>query len=91
MPQEEPEVIGEITESRSSMNARYVMCINNKAYPQDLALHKVYKVISDARGESHGDLRIVDESGEDYLFPERFFVTVVIPVEAEETFELEAV
>ena len=71
------------------MSARYVMCINNKAYPHDLTLHKVYKVIPDARGEKHGDLRIVDDSGEDYLFPQEFFVTVILPAEAEPTFELE--
>jgi hypothetical protein len=71
------------------MSARYVMCINNKAYPHDLTLHKVYKVIPDARGEKYGDIRIVDESGEDYLFPEEFFVTVIVPEVAEHTFELE--
>ena len=73
------------------MSAKYVMCINNKAYPHDLTLHKVYKVIPDARGEKYGDVRIVDESGEDYLFPEKFFVTVIVPEIAEPTFELEVV
>lgn len=71
------------------MSARYVMCINNKAYPVSLTLHKVYKVIPDPRGEKVGDIRIVDESGEDYLFPEKFFVTVTISEIAEPTFELE--
>ena len=61
------------------MSERYVMCINNKAYPACLTLHKVYRVIADARGEKVGDVRIVDESGEDYLFPEEFFVTVIVP------------
>jgi hypothetical protein len=41
-------------------------------------MHKVYKVIPDTRGEKFGDIRIVDDSGEDYLFPERFFVTVIV-------------
>ena len=71
------------------MSARYVMCINNKAYPVSLTLHKVYKVIPDARGEKLGDIRIVDDSEEDYLFPEKYFVTVIVPEEAEPTFELE--
>ncbi len=71
------------------MSARYVMCINNKAYPVSLTLHKVYKVIPDARGEEFGKIRIVDESGEDYLFPEKFFVTVIVPEIAEQSFELE--
>lgn len=73
------------------MNARFVMCIDNKAYPVSLTLHKVYKVIPDARGEKFGDVRVVDDSGEDYLFPERFFVTVVVPEVAESSFDLEIV
>lgn len=71
------------------MSARYVMCVNNKAYPVSLTQHKVYKVIPDARGERFGKVRIVDDSGEDYLFPEKYFVTVIVPEEAESTFELE--
>ncbi len=73
------------------MSATYVMCIKNKAYPHDLVLHKVYKVIPDARGEKLGDLRIVDESGEDYLFPAKYFVPITIPAEAEQSFDLEVV
>jgi hypothetical protein len=65
------------------------MCINNKTYPVSLTLHKVYKIIPDARGEKFGKVRIVDDSGEDYLFPEKLFVTVIVPTEAEQTFELE--
>jgi hypothetical protein len=65
------------------------MCVNNKFYPHDLTLHKVYKVIPDTQGEKLGDVRVVDDSGEDYLFPEEFFVTVIVPSEAEQTFELE--
>jgi hypothetical protein len=51
------------------MRAIYVMCIDNKAYPHDLTLHKVYEIIPDAHGAKFGDVRIVDDSGEDYLFP----------------------
>ncbi len=70
------------------MSARYVMCIDNHDYPVSLTLHKVYKVIPDTRGEKFGDVRIVDDSGEDYLFAEGYFVTVVVPEEAERSFEL---
>ncbi len=71
------------------MSAKYVMCIDNKAYPVSLTLHKVYKVIPDARGEKFGDIRIVDDSGEDYLFAASGFVPVQIPEVAEQTFDLE--
>ncbi len=70
------------------MSTRYVMCIDNKKYPDDLTLHKVYKVIPDARGEKIGDVRIVDETGEPYFFPAQFFVTVAVPEEAEQSFAL---
>lgn len=73
------------------MNAKFVMCINNKSYSRDLALHKVYKVIPDAKGEASGWIRIVDETGEDYLYAAKYFVPVQIPEEAEQSFELEVV
>ena len=59
---------------------RYVMCINNEDYPLDLTLHKVYKVIPDSKAEQHGQVRIIDDSGEDYLFSVKRFA----PVELDE-------
>ena len=70
------------------MNAKFVMCINNKSYPHDLALHKVYKIIPDEKGEESGWIRIVDETGEDYLYSAKHFVPVQIPEEAEPSFDL---
>jgi hypothetical protein len=46
---------------------RYVICIDNEGYPLDLTVHKVYQVISDPAGEEVHMIRIVDDSGEDYL------------------------
>lgn len=71
------------------MNATYVMCIDNKGYPLDLTLHKVYKVLPDAKADTHGWIRIVDDSGEDYLHEASRFVPVQIPREAEPSFEME--
>lgn len=70
------------------MSAKFVMCINNKDYEDDLTLHKVYKVISDAKEEEGGWIRIVDETGEDYLYSATHFVPVQIPEEAEHSFDL---
>jgi hypothetical protein len=67
------------------------MCINNQEYPVSLTLHKVYRVIPDALGEKFGDIRIVDDSGEDYLFMASLFVPIAVPTEAEPSFELVAV
>jgi hypothetical protein len=71
------------------MNAKFVMCIDNKNYEHDLTLHKVYKVISTEKEDLHGWIRIVDETGEDYLYSKQRFVLVRIPESAEQSFELE--
>ncbi len=51
------------------MNPRFAICIDNAEYPASLELHKAYRVLPDKGAEQDGDLRIIDESGEDYLFP----------------------
>ena len=73
------------------MNTKYVMCIDNKEYPIDLTLHKVYRVLPDEMGEKHGRVRIMDDSGEDYLFSAKYFVPVELPEAAERSFDREAV
>lgn len=71
------------------MNERYVICIDNKGYPIDLTIHKVYKVIPDAQAEEVHMLRIVDDSGEDYLHDVERFLSVELSAEVEKTFALE--
>jgi len=58
---------------------RFAICVDNSQYPASLALHKVYRVIPDEDAEDDGDLRVVDESGEDYLYPSDYFVLVDSP------------
>lgn len=53
-----------------------VMCINNNGYPVSLELKKIYKVIPDEDSERHGMIRIVDETGEDYIYSKSMFVEV---------------
>jgi hypothetical protein len=62
---------------------QFVVCIKNKAYPASLELRKLYRVIPDAEATKHQQLRVVDESGEDYLYPEEYFVPVPLPQAAE--------
>ncbi len=62
---------------------RYVICIDNTDYPVSLALHRIYRVLPDEDAERDGDLRVIDESGEDYLYPAASFVPVEVPEEAE--------
>jgi hypothetical protein len=52
------------------------MCVRNDGYPASLEPNKVYRVISDKLAESAGQLRVVDESGEGYLYPRGFFQPV---------------
>ena len=63
-------------------NLKFAICINNSEYPASLEVHKVYRVISDDDAESDGDLRIIDESGEDYLYPADYFLLVDLPSDA---------
>ena len=55
---------------------RFVVCIRNAGYPAALELRKIYEVLSDPHSEEHGLIRVIDESGEDYLYPAKFFVSV---------------
>jgi hypothetical protein len=66
--------------------AQFVVCINNEGYPASLELRKIYRTLPDERAEKHSLMRVVDESGEDYLYPERFFVPIQLPRAAEEAF-----
>jgi hypothetical protein len=63
---------------------RFVGCIYNEDYQASLELGKYYRVIADEKAAQHGYLRIVDESGEDYLYPKHYFAQVEIIPDLEE-------
>ena len=54
----------------------FVVCIDNSDYPVALEKRKIYELISDASAEKHNQVRVIDESGEDYLYPASCFVTI---------------
>lgn len=56
-----------------------VICVRNKGYSASLEKRKVYVAIPDVAAAKHGHIRIIDESGEDYLYPESFFIPVTLP------------
>ncbi|MDE0678725.1 MAG: hypothetical protein OXI11_00670 [Gammaproteobacteria bacterium] len=60
-------------------NPEYVVCVENDGYPVSLELHKIYRTLPDEDALADGDLRIIDESGEDYLFPASAFVAITLP------------
>ena len=69
--------------TRKGSTSRFAICVDNSEYPASLELHKVYRVLPDEDAVKEGDLRIVDESGEDYLYPADYFVPIVLPEAAE--------
>lgn len=58
---------------------RFVVCVRNDGYEASLERNKIYSVIPDPDAEYDGDLRVVDESGEDYLFAADRFVPIDVP------------
>ena len=58
---------------------KMVVCIRNAGYEVSLERRKIYRVLSDVQAKKHKMLRIVDESGEDYLYSEDFFLPMALP------------
>jgi hypothetical protein len=58
------------------MKNKFLLCVENKGYEASLELRKLYLNIPDKDAESHAQVRIIDESGEDYLFPDSYFAPV---------------
>ena len=63
------------------MSSEFVVCIKNDDYPASLEVRKLYPRIPDSDAERHGQIRIVDESGEDYLYPEEYFRAIELPLD----------
>lgn len=63
---------------------RFVVCLSNEGYPASLEPRKLYEWLDDPQAESKEMLRIIDESGEDYLYPKAFFAQVAVPGELAE-------
>lgn len=72
--------------SQKPKKKRYVLCMSNDAYPASLEVRKIYEQIPDPKAESHGRIRVIDESGEDYLYPSNFFIAIRVPQEATRVF-----
>ncbi len=64
---------------------RFAVCVDNDGYPASLELHKIYRVLPDEGAQADGDLRIVDESGKDYLYPAERFVLLELPQAVEKS------
>ena len=57
----------------------WTICLSNEGYVASLEPRKLYKLVTDEKAEQYGMVRIVDESGEDYLYPKAMFAPMVVP------------
>lgn len=62
-----------------SQHNAYVVCLYNGGYAVSLEPRKIYRQLPDSRAEYEGLLRVIDESGEDYLYPSRLFTPISLP------------
>jgi hypothetical protein len=62
-----------------SPEKKFVICLQNKGYEVSLEPRKIYQVLPDLDAAKHRQLRVIDESGEDYLYPKRYFATIELP------------
>jgi len=72
--------------STKSEALHYVLYVRNEKYPASLKARKIYQCIPDPQAEAHGQIRVIDESGEDYLYPQDLFLPIEIPEEATRAF-----
>ena len=71
--------------SKRKTTIRFAVCVDNSEYSASLELHKIYRVLPDEDAAVDGDHRVVNESGEDYLYPAEYFVMVELPQEVRES------
>jgi hypothetical protein len=75
--------------NKNSDKLRYALCVDNKDC-EDLEKRKIYQILHDEEAQNEGYLRVLDESGEDYLYPSSYFIFVQLPEEAQEALRLTA-
>ncbi len=70
------------------MKRHFMICVENRGYEASLETRKIYEVLTDKTAEKHHQIRVIDESGEDYLYPEKYFAPVRLPLFTKEKLEL---
>lgn len=69
--------------SASETNGQFALCISDGGYPESLEARKFYRILPDPRAAQDGLIRVIDESGEDYLYSETMFLRVPLPQSVE--------
>src|SRR5262245_9315534 len=69
----------EMRNMKKAQVRQLVVCVGNNGYPASLEKRKIYVALRDTNAEKHGLLRIIDESGDDYLYPKKLFRSIALP------------
>ncbi|MCC7355609.1 MAG: hypothetical protein IT330_17860 [Anaerolineae bacterium] len=64
---------------RKETELQFVVCIKNEGYQASLELRKIYRALPDSEALAHRLIRVIDESGEDYLYPTDYFAPITLP------------
>ena len=70
---------GSSPRKRAHATFHYAVCVKNEHYPASLEVRKIYQVLGDKESTALGLVRIIDESGEDYLYPANYFIPIKVP------------
>jgi hypothetical protein len=73
---------------RPNFKPQFAVCIKNEGHSASLELRKIYKVLPDVHADEHKCIRVVDESGEDYLYPAEYFVLIELPQALKKAFSV---
>jgi hypothetical protein len=76
LAEKKPKSNGFSPRKKGPTGSQYVVCVRNDEYPASLELRKIYRVMRDSSATKLGMVRVVDESGEDYLYPEDHFIAI---------------
>lgn len=74
--------------SNSNISKQFAICIKNDNYPASLETRKIYEILPDEKASQHHQIRVIDESGEDYLYPSSYFILLQLPTENRELLAL---
>ncbi len=75
---------------QTTSNTQFVICTRNEGYAASLDVRKIYTTIPDSDAAKHHLIRIVDESGEDYVYPRDYFVNIELPQSVLDAFAVAA-
>ena len=78
------------TNSATQSQLSLVVCVDNTDYPASLERRKIYQVLPDEQAAEHSLVRVIDESGEDYLYPADYFLAVELPQPVQQALALAA-